>query len=216
MSSSIVWLGALAPLRCTRRANWPSSHRSRSRPLIRQRTDRAVIDPVRQKAPAIIRHPSDPPGDQRATSVLLDGTMCARNLVRRCDQMLSGGCIRYQLWRALRLSSLLMGRRPRHKVAAVACYATEIARIRRWTHGLVRGRAVSNAARSYRRVSSACTVVSNHNCTSLEPIQEDRIHAEWFGRVKRRNMMRIMARRREGGDGFWRSARSRGPGGGCG
>jgi len=31
----------------------------------------------------------------------------------------------------------------------------------------------------------------------LEPIQEERIHAEWFGRVKRRSMMRIMARRKK-------------------
>jgi prefoldin subunit 5 len=31
----------------------------------------------------------------------------------------------------------------------------------------------------------------------LEPIQEEWIHAEWFVRVKRRSMMRIMARRKK-------------------
>jgi len=32
---------------------------------------------------------------------------------------------------------------------------------------------------------------------TLEPIQEEWIHAEWFVRVKRRSMMRIMARRKK-------------------
>src|SRR5271156_2963477 len=39
-------------------------------------------------------------------------------------------------------------------------------------------------------------VASSHNSKKLKPIQEEWIHAEWFGLVNLRSMMRIMARRK--------------------